>query len=91
MVCSSHAPAGFRRNLYSLTEGGVCVFVLGHKCSVCSSCSAESWLLVLQLWHPQHRGTSPRQSPWLREHQQSSSSSQSVPQHPQSIHKCLRD
>lgn len=96
MECSSHHPPArlqrrrARRNLSSLTEGGVCVFVLDQEYSVCSSCTGEPWLLVLQLWHPQLRGTSPRQSPGLRECQHSSHSSavpQPVPQHHQSTQK----
>lgn len=38
------------------------MFVLDQKHSVCSSCAVELWLLVVQLRHPQHRETSPRQT-----------------------------
>lgn len=53
---SSHPPAPNApgpRDWCSLTQGGVCVFVLDQKRSLCSSCSLELCLLVLQLWQPQ--------------------------------------
>lgn len=58
-------------DLCSLAEGAVFVFVLDQERAGCSSCTAEPWLLVLQLWQPQPGGGSPRRAP-VREHHSSS-------------------